>query len=348
MAVFKKGESWVAQVFVGTDEAGRKKYVSRSVPTQKEARDVEADLKVQVAQGKVKPSANGKTLADVLAAYLENFDGSPTTLYGYRLIVKRLPQKLTTLRLRQVTPDKLDRLYREMRKDGKGNTTVRNTHALLRAALGLAVRYGWIGVNPALQARPGSTRAGEGRVASREEVDRLVAAAEADTDTYGNLGFVIRLACATGMRRSELCALEWSDVDFNTGTVMVSKALVDAGGVTTTKGTKTHAVRAIPLGPSMLATLKEHRGIGPVLNVSPITLSRRLADLCKQLGIEGLGWHAFRHYAGTALVGVTDLRTVATILGHSTIRTTEMYVHAMADRSRAAVEALEALEQGQG
>lgn len=340
MAVFQKGTSWVAQVYAGEVD-GKKRYLSRSAATKREALTVEAELKVAVAQGTAKPSS-GKSLGDAVAAYLDNFDGSPTTKYGYGLIANRLPEKLTSLRLRQVTPDKLDAYYRQLRKAGQGNCSVRNAHALLRAALGLAVRYQWIGVNPALQARPGATRAGEGRVASRDEVDRLLAAADDD------LTFAIRLACATGMRRSELCALEWSDVDFDTGTVMVSKALVDAGGVTHTKGTKTHAVRAIPLGSAMLAMLKERRGIGPVLNMSPITLSRRLAELCESLGIEKLGWHAFRHYAGTALVGVTDLRTVATILGHSTIRTTEMYVHAMADRSRAAVAALEALEQGQG
>lgn len=335
MAVFKKGDSWVAQVFVGTDEAGRKKYVSRSLATQKEARDVEAELKVAVAQGKVKPSGNGRTLADALTAYVENFDGSPTTLYGYRLIINRLPEKLTKLRLRQVTTETLDRYYRELRKAGKGNRTIRNTHALLRAVLGQAVRWGWIGVNPALNAKPGQTGGPQGKVAKLAEIETLLAAADED------LRLAIRLAVVTGARRSELCGLDWADVDFNAGTLKIERATVDAGGIMHQKTTKTHASRTLPLDAATLALLKQKRGIGPLLNTSPITLSRRLTALCASVGITGLGWHSFRHFTATFLLGSHDVKTVAARLGHANPNVTlSTYAHQLAERDQAAADAI--------
>ncbi|MGH8992107.1 MAG: tyrosine-type recombinase/integrase [Acidimicrobiia bacterium] len=349
MAVFQKSgrKGWQVQVYAGTGDDGRKRYLNRSAATKKEALQLEAELKVAVAAGKERP-ASGKTLADALAAYLEHFQGSESTRYGYGLVIKRLPDTLTTLRLRQVTPEKLDAYYRSLRRQGYSNSTVRNAHALIRSVLNRAVKWGWIGSNPALNSSPGPTRAGAGRVATEAEVRALLAGDDPD------LVFAIRLACATGLRRSELAALQWSDIDFEAGTLTVSKALVDAGGRTYEKGTKTNSARVIPLGPATLEMLRARRGIGPVFMIapgpghtpvpaSPRSLSNRLAALADAVGIEGpdFGWHSFRHYAGTSLAGVADLRTVADILGHSTLRTTERYVHALAERSRAAVNALD-------
>src|SRR5437660_1107631 len=117
MAVLQKpGRGWVAQVYAGEVD-GKKRYISRSAGSQAEARVIEAELKVAVAQGKAKPSS-GMTLGDVLAAFIDNLHGSASTIYDYRLRAKRIPASLTRLRLREVTPQKLDAYYRTLRKAG--------------------------------------------------------------------------------------------------------------------------------------------------------------------------------------------------------------------------------------
>jgi integrase len=334
VAVLKKGGSYVAQVYAGAVD-GKKRYVSRSAKTLKEARDIEAELKVAVAQGRERPST-GRTLGDLLAAYLDHFEGSPSTAYGYGLLVKRLPEDLTKLRLRQVTAQKLDAYYKSLRKAGLSGRSIRNIHALLRAALGRGVRWGWIGTNAALSASPGPIRGNQGRVATLTEIEALMAAADPD------LGFAIRLAAVTGARRSELCGLLWADVDFEAATLTIRRSVVDAGGrAVERETTKTHQVRTLPLDATTLALLRQRRGIGPVLGVNPRTLSNRLAVLCAAEGITGLGWHSFRHWTATTLLGSTDAKTVATRLGHANPNVTlSVYAHALEQRDRDAADLL--------
>lgn len=320
------------------DARGRRKKISRTARTKQEAIRLEARLKVEAEGGGVRDAK--RTVADLMEAWLQAGEGtwSPVTSYRRRKDVERyiLPA-LGGVKLDRLGARQLDALYRDLRAQGLANRTVLKVHTHLRAALNRAVKWSWIPANPAQRAAPGPTGGEDGRVATDAEVKSLLAVANPD------MAFAIRLACATGMRRSELAGLQWLDIDFAAGTLTVRRAVVMVAGRAVEKGTKTHATRIIPLGPATLEMLRARRGIGSVLGVSPDTLAERLADLSDDVGIEGdgFGWHAFRHYAGTSLAGVADLRTVADILGHSTLRTTERYVHSLAERSRAAVDALD-------
>lgn len=332
----KPGRGWVAEIYV----PGTGKYLTRSAKTQREARALFAELTVAVAAGREKPSA-GQTLADVLAAYLEHVEdaASPTTRYGYGLVIKRLPATLTGLRLRQLTPEKLDAYYRSLRKQHYSDRSVRNVHALIRASLNLAVKRGWIGSNPALRATPGRSGGPQGRVATLAEIEALLAAADPD------LRLAIRLAVVTGARRSELAALEWPDIDWAGGTLTISRALVDAGGRTHQKTTKTHQARTIPVDSGTLELLRARRGIaGSVLGKPPRVLSHDLAALCRELGVEGLGWHGFRHAMATLLLGSHDVKTVSARLGHANPNVTlATYAHQVHERDRAAGDAIGAM-----
>jgi integrase len=341
------------------DAKGIRRKITRTVRTLNEARRIEARLKVEAELGSVLDSK--RTVGDLLDAWLKAGTWSPTTRYGYvRIIEREIRPHLGSVKLSRLGPQHLDGLYGDMRDEGHAGNSIRNVHRVLTAALNRAVKWGWLAFSPAARATLGPILGGVGRVATESEVKSLIAAATAGiparaatattaavpaTAPDPALAFAIRLACATGLRRSELAGLLWSDVDFTANTITVQRATVDAGGKTHEKGTKTSNNRTVPLGASMVAMLKERRGIGPVLGASPRVLSNRLRALADDVKIEGdgFGWHAFRHYAGTELAGVTDLRTVADILGHSTLRTTEKYVHAKEERSRAAVDDLDAL-----
>src|SRR2546430_8294826 len=149
------------------------------------------------------------------------------------------------------------------------------------------------------------------------------------------LRLVVHLAATAGARRSELCGFQWSDVDFERGTIKIERAVVDGGRHKETKDPKTHQTRTVPLSNQTMALLREHRGIGPIIQWSPRMLSQRLSDLCDQLGIERsngrqrrIGWHSFRHYVGTTVANTGDVTAAARRLGHSRTSTTlDMYVH---------------------
>jgi len=233
-------------------------------------------------------------------------------------------------------------MYRKMRQRGLKNRSIHNVHALLHAALEQAMKWGWTVSNPADRSTPGPAASGEGVVATQTEIERILAAADPQ------LHLAVRLAAVTGARRSELCGLQWSDIDFAAGTVKVQRAVVDAAGRRYEKGTKTHAVRVVPLDAGTLSLLKEHRGIGPIIRWTPRALSQHLADICDALGIDRrndgsrqrrLGWHSFRHYVGTAIANAGDVTAASRRLGHSRKSTTlDLYVHGDVERDRAAAD----------
>lgn len=155
----------------------------------------------------------------------------------------------------------------------------------------------------------------------------------------------------TGIRRGEAAGVDWADFDWRNNMVKIQRAKDRRGQV---KGTKTHATREIPLSAAAVAVLKEHRGIGPVVGMTPRQLSAWWDYICEEAGIEPLpevefgrkrrqkkiGWHSLRHRLLSDLGGVTDIKTVATIGGHATTRTTERYMHGDDERKVAAIDAL--------
>jgi integrase len=336
---------YLVQVMIDDrDGSGRRKRISRQVRTLREARALEAELTTEASAG-AHLAASRQTVARLMEAHLESGQWSPTTVYGYRRLAEReiLPA-IGTIRLEELRPDRIDRLYQSMRRRGLSNRSVHNVHALLHAAFEKAVRWGWLVANPVDRSTPGPAGAAEGVIAEQDEVERILAAADPQ------LHLAVRLAAVTGVRRSELCGLQWSDIDFAAGTVKVQRAVVDAAGRKYEKGTKTHGVRIVPLDSETLSLLREQRGIGAIIRWSPRALSQHLADLCDELGIsrriEGsrqqrLGWHSFRHYVGTAIANSGDVTAASRRLGHSRKSTTlDLYVHGDVERDRAAADVM--------
>jgi integrase len=92
--------------------------------------------------------------------------------------------------------------------------TIRTLHAILSGTLSMAVRYGWITVNPMDQVVKPRARRPQPEPPTSEEAARLVAAAFDQDDEWGVL---VWLVMVTGMRRSELAALRWRNVDLDRG-----------------------------------------------------------------------------------------------------------------------------------
>src|SRR5690606_26429048 len=147
-------------------------------------------------------------------------------------------------------------------------------------------------------------------------------------------GTLVWLVMVTGMRRAEVLALRWSDVDLAAGYITVRRNYVRAAGRSFEKDTKTHRMRRVSLDPATVVVLQEHRaryedavlllGVEPsdgAFTFTSQTTYGRLCEprgvthrndrMCAELGI-GTHLHALRHYAATELhtAGV-DLRTVA-------------------------------------
>ncbi len=229
-------------------------------------------------------------------------------------------------------------------------STVRQIHAVISGALSTAVRWDWITTNPARGAQRPKQRPPQPDPPSPSEAARLVDGAFAVDDDWGTL---VWLVMTTGIRRGEVCALRWSRVDLDEGSVDVRRSYRLRRGVGVEKDTKTHQVRRIALDTETVALLREHkercrerlaelgveltedmyvfsgvREFDPENPCSPHSVSSRYRNLARRLGID-THLHALRHYSATELLTAgVDLRTVAGRLGHGGGGATTLRVYA--------------------
>jgi len=145
-----------------------------------------------------------------------------------------------------------------LKRDGSpvSASTARQAHRVLKAALQAAVDIELVSRNVAAVGKPPAAEGGEVNILGPEEITSVLDALNGD-DLYP----IVALALATGMRRGELLALRWQDLDFDGATVKVERSLEH-----TTKfgyrfkAPKTrHATRAISVPRSTIDTLRDHR-----------------------------------------------------------------------------------------
>ena len=179
--------------------------------------------------------------------------------------------------------------------------------------------------------------AGRHRDPSRAAVSTGEAVARSDEDCQD--AELVRVAAYTGLRRGELVALRWRDVDFERRKLVVRRAV--SADVETTS-TKSRRAREVPLADQAAGALARlsQRGdftsaddyvfcnrLGRRLDGS--ALRRRVERARHAAGLRPLRFHDLRHTYGSLLVaGGVDLASVKAAMGHSRITTTERYLHA--------------------
>ena len=114
-----------------------------------------------------------------------------------------------------------------MKEEGQSPKTIRNHHAIISSALHQGVRWDWVRENVAEKAKPPRVAQRRVKAPSVEEVRSVIEAAE---QRDPRLAPLLMLAALTGMRRGELCALRWTDVDLERGELDVSRSVVVVPG----------------------------------------------------------------------------------------------------------------------
>jgi integrase len=325
----------------------------------------EADQRLRDLIDQQAPSRSdgvGITFGQLLDQWLEEcerMDLSPTTLRTYRSQIERtIRPSLGKVTLTRLTAKNLDALYGAMKDAGKSPKTIRNHHAIISAALHQAVRWGWVRSNVAELAKP--PRVSQKRVdaPSLDVVRRVIEAAERRDPRLAPL---LMLAALTGMRRGELCALRWSDVDLDAGSLNVSRGVVVVPNGLAEKATKSDRARIVALDPVGIALLSQHRsraaqwmseeGAELAANAfvfspydeatkpfRPDNVTSFFIRVRNEVGAPTVRLHDLRHFTATQLIGAgVDVRTVAGRLGHSDPSVTlRVYSHALEERDRAA------------
>ncbi len=350
-------------------ETGRSRQISRTAQTKREAEELLTRLLHEIDQGH--HGGPDVTVAELLERFyaMAASDWSPkTALETRRFIDNYIAPRLGTTKLRRLTVSRLDQFYADLRvSGGKGGrplspATARRVHVVVRRALGQAKRWGWLAVNPAVDASPGRVPRSEVSPPDPERVGQLLKLADEEEP---ELGVFLRLAASTGARRGELCALRWCDVDLDDGTLVIEHSIVEGADGYVEKSTKTHAARRIAIGESMVRALAEHRSrMGDVARVCGLQLvddayvfsyepgggaswrpdgvTHRFTRLRERAGLGDVRLHDLRHFAATRmLAGGVSVKTVAGRLGHANASMTlNVYSHFLQASDREAADVL--------
>lgn len=346
----KNKGTWSIKISLGKDSSG--KYKTKWYTVQGSKRDAEkrlSELLHQLDTGSyIQP---GKiTVSEYLNRWLAEYakaNLSPRTSEGYEHIIRRyvIPSLgghiLTALR-----PEHLQHFYTENMTAGLSAQTVRHHHMLLHKALDTAVEWGLLTRNIADAVRPPRAQRVEMQTWNENEMLKFLRAAK-DTQYYE----LFYLALFTGMRRSELLALRWQDMDFLLGQVYVNRSLhVLKGSKVVFRQPKTASGRrSIALPPSALLILTEYRDkkegeallLGNPLaehelvfnNIDkpllPSTVTHAWQKVVKRAGVKSIRLHDARHtHASLMLKGGIHPKVVQERLGHSSIQITlDTYSH---------------------
>lgn len=171
-------------------------------------------------RGQVPRAGQRWTVALWLDHWLEHIAAPnlrPTSLAAYRTAVrKHLVPGVGKHRLDRLEPEHLERLYRQLVKDGAKPATAHQVHRTVRTALGEAQRRGHVGRNVASLAKPPRVQVEEVEPYTVEEV-RAILAAAAEEPNHARWA----IALALGLRQAEVLGLRWSDVDLERGLLWV-------------------------------------------------------------------------------------------------------------------------------
>jgi integrase len=316
--------------------------------------------------GEGRPDGVGVTVGKFLDRWLEEcerMDLSPTTIRNYKSQIEQtIRPRFGKLALIRLTPKHLDDLYGDMKDQGLSSKTIRNHHAVISSALHQAVRWGWVKENVALKAKPPRVPQRRVQAPSVDDVRSVIEAAELRDPRLAPL---LMLAALTGMRRAELCALRWTDVDLERRELDVSRSIIVVSGGLAEKSTKTDRFRMVALDDVGVSLLEHHRvrvdewaqAAGVVVQPNgyvfshapdaskpfrPDNVTGFFTRVRNSLGLREVSLHDLRHFTATQLIGAgVDVRTVAGRLGHSDPSVTlRVYSHALEERDRAAAEVM--------
>lgn len=239
---------------------------------------------------------------------------------------------------------------------GLSDRTVRAVHACCRAALEKAVKLKLIRMNPADMCRLPPKKGKEKQILSDDEMRRLLIQAKED-------GFfeMFLLDLTTGMRRGELLALKWEDIDLDSGEVHVTKQIRMKNGETVISSPKTkNAVRTFILPETMLNIMKDYKKScnsewvfpSPIKSDAPrdpTACRKSLTKILERAGCKHVRFHDLRHtFATNALKYGMDVKTLAATIGHASAETTlDIYSHVTDDMKKQAADKIDCAVNGE-
>lgn len=344
----RRDGAWVASLDLGHVNGKRKRKVVYG-HTRKEAAEKLRQLQQQLDAG-LNLTTEKQTVAAFLQTWLNTVvkppHHAPTTHQAYTYIVNAyLIPHLGHIQLDRLAPQHVQAMMNDLSAH-LSSSSVAYARTILVTALNQAVRWGYIARNVGQLTDPPRVERRERQTLTEEQAGQFLAQVAGH-----RLEVLYHVAFGLALRKGEIIALKWSDID------------IEQGRLTVQKGKTPAARRTLSLPPTLIERLREHwqhqqrerlaRGLEwqehglvfPDKNgkpLAPFALWRHFKSMLKKADLPDISFHDLRHSAASFLAASGEHpRTVMEILGHSKIDVTmEIYTHISNQQQRDALSRL--------
>jgi integrase len=326
--------TYQASAYSARDE----KRIRKTFPSLAAARAWRAEAQTAIHRGKLRAptavtvaEAGDDLIAGMQSGKIRTKSGDlykPSAIRGYgRSLRERLLPALGGKRLGDVQRRDVQRFADELLGEGLDPSTVRNVLMPLRVVYRRAIEDGDLAVNPTSHLRLPAVRGRRDRIASPDEAQQLLAAlSERDRALWAT-------ALYAGLRRGELMALRWEDVDLTQGVIHVERSY-DEKAHLEIEPKSSAGKRTVPIVGALRDELLAHkaregRKAGLVFGsteTKPFVTSnvwRRAQVAWRRAGLNPIGLHEARHtFASTLIAAGVNAKAITTYMGHASIQTT--------------------------
>jgi integrase len=334
MGLFKRGSTW----WMRFSYKGKQIRKSTDSSDKKLAERIYHKVLGEIAEGKWFERLPGeeKTFGEMMTKYLEEHVCQKASARQYRGYIKNLLKFFGDSYVTEITPPTINEYKIKRRKDGVGPASINRELATLKNVFNKALKeWGWIRENPVTKIPMEKEPPGRVRYLDDEEFEELHSACS------DWLKPIVMVARHTGMRKENILALGWVQVDLVRGEIILEH-------------TKNGERLVIPLNDTMMELFKRLSKVRHIR--SPYVFCKAngeryveiksgfLAAL-EKAGTEDFRFHDLRHcYASALIQRGQSLYTVQRLLGHKSPRMTQRYAHLTPDNLRDAVRSLDKKE----
>ena len=305
-SIYKRNKTF----WISYRQSGRS--ICRSLKTSdlSTAKFLKNQIESDLLQGRNLPISKKVSADRALEDYLTGLkiSGSPAHCKNQRLLLTRFFRDMSIVFLSDINESILKKFLLRRQKDKITSTTLRNQISAIRFFINWCVTQRLLSASPIHNVKLPKAEKKLPKALSLDQARSILNAAR------GEMKILVALGLYAGLRQSEILRLKWEDIDFRGKMIYIHKS-------------KSHEAQHVPLGDDLIKILKPAREEKGRLFSCRKFPRFRFDDIKKVAGIKTT-FHSLRHTFATQLVMAGEnIKAVSSLMRHSDIKTTEIYLH---------------------
>jgi len=365
--IYKEDNGYRWQKYLGKDDNGKNRYKKFRAQTLYELKD-KVNNYINECELKGGNVIFGSTVlfgefAEHWLNDIEKFNLKPASFKTKKETYKyRIQKTFKNKQITSITHADIQNFLNDLANQGVAKSSIQKAYQFLNSCIKyFTIQYSIDFRNPCENIKiPKNAKTKENndiKFYNKEEIIKLCQEATKKYATgkeFYRLGWAIVLLIFTGMRREELLALTWDDVDFDKGVLDINKTTVwidnkPIDQPTTKTASGKRKINISNNAKEALINLKNITGENKYImttekntRVNPRNLDRMFRKICDAAKVEKNGVHSLRHtFASMLFAQGAEVQVVSKVLGHaSTTITREIYIHLIDEQKETAIASL--------